>query len=464
MELKYELSQKQVLSQNMVQSMEILQMSALELESYIENLSLENPVIELDESGRYETDTAREDIQRKLDWLESTDMQNRVYYQQEREDEERQENWHDKRDLEEELGEYLLSQLLFAEYSPLERKIVEFLIQSLDTRGYFTEDISFVAKHFSVAEEQVEKLLCHIQALDPAGVGARDLKECLLLQLRRKEKSGTDAEEPLAEKLVMDHMEDIAKNHLNNIAKKLQVSVEEVAAACEEIRSLNPKPGSSFSSREQLRYISPDAVVVKLKERFEILINDYQYPQFSVSSYYTELEKSTEDAEAKEYLRKKMQQAEWVKSCISQRSSTLLRVMHVLVEKQHAFFQYGAGHKCPMRLSDIASELDLHESTISRALRGKYLQCAWGVFPLNYFLTGTAVKTDGPEGEKTPDQVKDMIREMIDGEDKRKPYSDQDISERLGELGVPISRRTVNKYRQELKIPDKSGRKKWGNE
>ena len=144
--------------------------------------------------------------------------------------------------------------------------------------------------------------------------------------------------------------------------------------ACEEIRSLNPKPGSSFSDREQLRYISPDAVVVKLENQFEILINEYQYPGFSISNYYQEMMQSTTDAEAKKYLQEKVQQAQWVSNCISQRSSTLSRVMHLLVEKQHEFFLEGPGHKRPMRLVDLAEELDLHESTISRAMRGKYLQ------------------------------------------------------------------------------------------
>lgn len=469
MELKVELAQKQMLSQHMVQSMEILQMSAQELEEYIEGLSLENPVIELEDSYQYEADhkaaSRQEDLQRKLDWLESTDLQNKVYYQEERGEESSQENWHDSRQTEEDLQEYLLSQLLFVDYSKQDRAVIEFLIQSLDQRGYFTEEISFVAQYFGVSEEHVEELLRDIQALDPAGAGARNLQECLLLQLRRKRESllvrESAQEESLAETLVRYHMEDIAKNHLHGIMKELHVSMEEIQASCEEIRSLNPKPGSSFSSREQLRYISPDAVVVKLEEQFEILVNEYQYPQFSISGYYQEMLKNTTDGETREYLQKKVQQAEWVQNCITQRSSTLLRVMRVLVEKQNEFFQYGPGHKRPMRLMDVAKELDIHESTVSRTLRGKYLQCAWGVFPLNYFLTSIAVRSAGQNEEKTPEQVKKMIQKVVDGEDKKKPYSDQAISEKLKEYDVEISRRTVNKYRQEMNLPDKSGRKQW---
>lgn len=227
-------------------------------------------------------------------------------------------NWHDSRQSEENLEEYLHAQILLADYTELERVIMEYLICSLDSRGYFSGELAQVADHFNVSEEKVEELLQDIQELDPAGVGARNLQECLLLQIQRK-KNYSD----VTVEIIEHYMEEVAKNHLPNIAKKLQVSLEEVQQACEEIRSLNPKPGSSFSDREQLRYISPDAVVVKLENQFEILINEYQYPGFSISNYYQEMMQSTTDAEAKKYLQEKVQQAQWVSNCISQRSSTL---------------------------------------------------------------------------------------------------------------------------------------------
>ena len=456
MDLKIEISQKQMLSQHMVQSMEILQMSAQELEGYIEKLALENPVIELPDSTAAQPDSRQDDLQRKLDWLESTDLQNKVYYQKERTAENMEANWHDSRESEEDLSDYLLSQLLLAGYDKKDQVIVEYMIRSLDARGYFTDDLSAVAEYFQVSQEHIEELLEDIQDLDPAGVGARGLKECLLLQLQRIKDV-----DPVTEEIVANYMDDIAKNHLHDIAKKLQITMDQVMDACDEIRKLNPKPGNSFSNREQLRYISPDAVVVKLEDKFEILVNEYQYPQFSISNYYQNMQKSTEDAEAKKYLQDKIQQAQWVSNCIAQRTSTLSRVMHVLVEMQHDFFLNGIGHKRPMRLADIAEKLDLHESTISRTLRGKYLQCSWGVFPLNYFLTSVAAKTAGSDEEKTPEQIKALIQQIVDAEDKKKPYSDQAISQKLEEYDVKISRRTVNKYRQEMNLPDKSGRKVW---
>lgn len=456
MSLNVSLAQKQVISQNMIQSMNILQMSAVELEEYLENLSLENPVIELaepEESDRHQTD-----LQRKLEWLESTDSQNRVYYQQDQEEE----FLPDLRGNEERLDDYLLSQIILNGYSEQEYEVIAYIIQSLDERGYFTDGVSQVAGRFGVTEAFVEEMLHEVQKLDPVGVGARNASECLLLQLlARKDKC------PLAETIVSAYLAELAKNHLPDIAQKTHSSLKEVTAACEVIRSLNPKPGSSFSDRENLRYISPDVIVIKTAKGFEILVNEYQYPRFTVSEYYAQMLAHTEDQEAKQYLQEKMAQAKWVSDCISHRSATLSNVMRVLVDWQQAFFQNGKGYRRPMKLSDIAESLGVHESTISRAMKGKYLQCAWGIFPLNYFLASAAVKTrgareDAPEGqEKTTDHIKQLIRELIDGEDKKKPYSDQAIAEKLMERQIVISRRTVNKYRQEMNIPDKTGRRSW---
>lgn len=456
MELNMSLSQKQVLSQHMVQSMEILQLSAQELESYIENLSMENPVIELAENHTSADSVRQEDLQRKLDWLESTDYQNKVYYQSDRSAENQSDHWYNRTESDESLSDYLLSQLLLNRYSRQDYAVIKFMILSLNDQGYFTDDLSVVCDKFRISAEHAKELLSEIQALDPAGVAARNLKECLLLQLRRSRQDS-----PVIETVIEHHLEDIARNHLQDIARKLNISYDETMSICKLIRSFNPKPGSSFSSREHLRYISPDAVVIKLENQFEILINEYQYPKFHINAYYQELQQTTDDAETKKYLSEKIQQAKWVSGCIEQRTSTLSGVMHALVDMQHNFFLLGPGHKRPLRLSDIAKEVHLHESTISRTLRSKYLQCSWGVFPLSYFLTSAATKASPDTDEKTPEQVKSFIQKIIDSENKQKPYSDQAISQKLEEDGIHISRRTVNKYRMEMNLPDKSGRKNW---
>lgn len=456
MEQYIELSQKQGLGQHMIQSMEILQMNAPELESYLENLALENPVIELEERSRDELPKREEDLQRKLDWLESTDLQNRVYYQQERGSDNPENNWHDQNWEEESLSDYLLSQILLSDFSTLDRSILEFMILSLDERGYYPDELSVAAEKYHVETSYIERLLHIIQSLTPAGVGARSLEECLLLQMERSGKK-----DKLAESIVKNHLNDIAKNHLPHIAKKLNASMDDVSRACEQIRRLNPKPGSSFYCRNYLHYITPDVIVVTLERSFEILINEYKYPGFQISSYYQNMHRTIADKEAKAYLYEKIRQAKWVSGCIEQRASTLSRVMRELVQIQNGFFLRGAGYKCPMKLSDLADRLGLHESTVSRALHGKYLQCHWGIFPLNYFLTSAAGKASDTAQEKTPEQVKALIQTIVDGENKQKPYSDQAISERLQQYDIHISRRTVNKYRTEMNLPDKNGRKRW---
>lgn len=299
MGLELDLSQKQIISQQMIQSMKILQMNYLELQEFISEMAMENPVIDMEENYGEERDR-QEEIQRKLDWLESTDLQNKVYYQQDHSAEDMEGNWQDKSRTEETLAEYLLAQLLTSSMPEQDRKVIEFMIYSLDERGYFTEDISFVAEHFHVSENLVEDLLFVIQSLEPAGVGARSLEECLLLQMERKGNVS-----PLTEVLVKEYLPGLAKHHISRIAEKLSVSPEEVAAGLEEIRQLNPKPGSIFGNRERLHYIVPDALVVKLDNYFEILINDSRRAYFKVNEYYSGLAKETRDAETKNISQKK---------------------------------------------------------------------------------------------------------------------------------------------------------------
>ena len=446
------LTQKQVLSQHLIQTMEILQMSAQELEAYLEKLAMENPVVEIEETSREYAGDREMARARKLEWLESTDHQNRVYYREGDLEEDRIGQL--PGETSDSLADYLLAQILTTPYTDAERSMVEFLIYSLDSRGYYSDDLASAAAHLNVSEGTLLEMLSEVQSLDPAGVGARDLQECLLLQLQRMPRHS-----PLAESIVREHLRDVGCHHLEAIAKKLQVPVEEVRAACKEICALNPKPGNAFSDRSHLHYISPDAVIVRVEDGFEILINEYQYPHFHLSTYYQELEKTVSDKETKEYLREKIRQAQSVADNVSQRNTTLSKILRVIVEKQKEFFLHGVGHRRPLTLADIAGETLLHESTISRALRSKYLQCTWGVYPLNYFLASVASVNRLSGEEQTPEHVKAQLKKIVAEEDRKKPLSDAAIAEKLEALHIPISRRTVNKYRQELGIPDKRGRK-----
>lgn len=452
MEIHLNLSQKQQLSQQMIQSVQILQMSAAELEAYLEKLSAENPVIELSERENRPDSTEQMDLQRKLDWLSSTDRQNMVYYQGDTDREDPENNWRDQRAEEETLEEYLNAQLLLSPYTKDELSVIHYIINALDANGYFRESLAETASLFGISEEEAERLLNCVKELDPAGVGAVDLRDCLLLQLKRRKPRC-----PLAEAIVSEHLEKVAKNHLPEVARQLNKPLPEVLDACEVIRSLNPRPGNAFSNRELLAYVSPDAVVVTLENRLEILINEYQYPPFTISRTYLEMEKETQDPTARKYLKDKISEANNVSQSIRQRSSTLASVLRVIVEVQKDFFLLGPGHRHPLKLQEIASQVRLAESTVSRALHSKHVQCRWGIYPLNYFLMGS-VSNDSSE-DKTAEQVKAAIRSIIDSEDKQKPLSDGGILKLLEAQDIRISRRTVNKYRQEMQIPDKAGRR-----
>ncbi|MCR5273654.1 MAG: RNA polymerase factor sigma-54 [Lachnospiraceae bacterium] len=485
MALSLELKQKQALSQRMLQTLNILQMSTQELEAYIQNASLENPVIELqtpheDSAFSYESDNSKDvykhtDIMRKLDWLESTDLQNKVYYDEDR-DSNTFEAYTASDITEETLADYLKAQLMLKDYSKFEQAILEYILNSLDDRGYLTDSAASIATYFSVPVRIVETLIKDVKALDPAGVGAKDLSECLKIQLLRMH--NTDA---LALAIVEDYLEDIAKNHIDVIARKLKKTTDEVLDACDIIKTLNPKPGSHFSSREQLKYISPDIYVVKTESNFEILINEYRFPAINISVEYKNLLAESKDADVKDYLKAKINEAENLKSNIHMRSETLSKVARELVAWQKDFFLHGPGNIKPMRLKDLAMKIDVHESTVSRALNGKYLQCIWGVFPLNYFLASPAISVSkvsasnasaansysnnsdaseaGTPSDISGDAAKALLKKIIEEEDKKKPLSDQKISEKMAEAGIDISRRTVNKYRGIMGIPDKSGRK-----
>lgn len=454
MDLQLELSQKQIITQKVIQSMEVLQLNALELTGYLETLHLENPVMEIESDEGGEFDKEKIDMERKLEWLSTTDRQNRVYYSDDYSGSDAYDKAANPAASEETLYDYLHAQLILDKTSKKERAILEYVLNCLDEKGYFKEDIEAIAKEFRTDSKTVQSQVERVKRLDPAGVGAKDLSECLLLQLERTKKTT-----PLIETVIRNHLEDIGKQHHEKIARVLRVDVKDVQSCCKTIKGLDPKPGAHFSCRNRLRYITPDAVVIKLEDEFQILINEYSYPKIKVSTYYENLYRTTDDAETKKYLKEKLQKVIEMQENLKLRSHTLSRVVHELVLRQERFFMKGPGFKKPLKLSDIAQALSLHESTISRAMSNKYLQCSWGVYPLNYFLTSVAT-VHGQSGAKmTQEEVYKKLQEIIDAEDKAKPLSDEKLAQKLKDRNIHISRRTVNKYRGILGIPDKSGRK-----
>ena len=456
MDLKMEVTQTLGLSQRMIQSTEILQMSAQELDTYLKELAVENPVVDIEEKFDKSRESERDaELQKKLEWLASSDEQNRVYYSEEysSDDDDNQDMWNVSDNRGEDLAEYLISQLVTIPLTDKEQAIAEYLIDLLDSRGYLTEETDQIATQLETEEDEVARMLQIVQGLEPAGVGARNLSECLLIQMDRQK-----IEDTIARKIAANYLEQLGKNQLPQIARKLKVTVDDVLQAMEVIRELNPKPGNSFSSRENLKYITPDVTVVKLKDYYEILLNEYMYPKMSINGYYRNMLKAGNDKETKDYVTTKVKQAEWVMQCVSQRNVTLMNVSKCIVDVQERFFTYGPGYLRPLKLADVAEMVGIHESTVSRAVKDKYLQCSWGIFPMNYFFIG-AISKAGNENAATADTAKNLLKEIIADENHEKPYSDRVLSEKLAERGVKISRRTVAKYREAMGIKDASGRK-----
>ena len=454
MELNLTQKQTQTLSPQMMQSMEILQMGSQELLEYIEEAVQENPVLEPEES--YDRQDEFSTLRRKLEWLESTDPQNRYYHQQDTEDEDGPlKNYGTVENDDENLYYYVLSQLRVLELAPEVMEAGVFLVESLNQNGWLDEPLEALAADCGCPPETMEKALEAVQSLEPAGVGARSLSECLKLQLVRRQPVNQ-----LAVDIAEGYLDALSKSRYGLIARELKAGQEEVRRACDLIRSLNPRPGTGFAARENLTYINPDIIVVSFPDHFELLSNDYYFPTLHISGYYSKLMKESEDEQVKDYLTGKMRQAKWMVKAIEQRRSTLMTCAECILEFQEEFFHKGPGHLVPLSLADVAGRIGVHESTVSRAVKDKYIQCSMGVYPLSYFFSrGLGSAAAGGEDASSPDAAKALLKKLIAGEDKKKPLSDQKLCELMAAQGCALSRRTVAKYRDELHIPSTAGRK-----
>lgn len=458
MALTLTMEQKQVVSQKMIQSATILQMTSAQLNEYINELSLENPVLEIFEKQPEEFEDKKAE---KYQWLCSHDEQNRYLYQKMDSAEDEPHDWEINDDHPETLHEHLWSQLLTRHIPARNEEAYHFLLDSLDSNGYFTESLSDFASRFGLTDTCAENMLFTIQQLAPPGVGARSLSECLCIQLQQQ-----GLLTPPLRDFIENYLPELAKNHLPAIAHSMKLPLDTIKEYCGLIKSLTPKPGSTFSDNRNISYITPDIIVVKFRGHFDILLNESLYPDIKVNAGYAQMYKEQDDKEVKSYLLNKIHQTEWVKQCIAQRNQTLFRVAQAVFTMQEPFFINGNSCLKPLRLIDVADSLEIHESTVSRAIRGKYLQCSWGIFPLSFFFQKAAPGRSGGLSSEiavspTVTDVKDALREIIRSEDKKKPYSDQRLSELLTAGGFSISRRTVAKYRDEEKISSASGRREY---
>ena len=444
MEQNFILEQRQLLSQKMIQSLEILQMNTQELEQFLKDKALENPMLDLEEV--YKTKDENSKLLKKLEWLEKTDEQNRVYYGQDHTDYEPV-NFQNQT---EDFGSYLLSQLIEEFKTQREQEIYEILVYSLDERGYLKEIPDILIQTYGLTKKEINCYINKLKECEPAGVGAKDLEECLHLQLQRKHMLNG-----LEEKILHNYLTYVAKNQLKELSKLLNLPLDQVVQAVKNIKNLNPKPAQGFSSREHLKYLYPDITIVKFKDYFEILLDGDSHFTANINSYYVEMMNQENTDEVNNYLNEKYRQAKWILQCISSRRGTLLNITKALTQRQQDFFEKGPGYLRPLKLSDVAEELGIHESTVSRGIRDKYIQCSWGIYPMSYFFSR------GILSEETPDKIKSCIRKWIKNEDKKKPFSDQKIADLFKQQGIPISRRTVAKYRTQMGIRDAAGRKEY---
>jgi RNA polymerase sigma-54 factor len=343
--------------------------------------------------------------------------------------------------------EALISQLRIATDDERTIEIGDYLIGSLDESGYLTCALEEVANEFKTAQQEVERILRIIQTFDPAGVGARNLQECLLIQLAAR-----GLEDSLATRVIREHFDDFKQKKYPELAKKLRVSIQEVQAQCKVISTLDPKPGFEISAAEP-QYVIPDLVVEKVDDKYVVYLNDKNIPRLRINHVYQEeLMKDSKDGdrETREFIQSRLKSARWLIQTIEQRRRTMVKVMECIVDKQRQFFEKGTAFLRPLTLQQVASEINMHESTVSRVTTSKYVQTPRGVLELKFFFSSSLGTQDG--GEISAKSAKDTIRRIIEREEARNPLSDQKIADMLKKDGLNIARRTVAKYREQLAI------------
>lgn len=448
--MKLTYTQAQHLTQQQIQSVQLLQLSALELGAYIQELALSNPMVE-PEDVAFPTERRQDDaLLEKLRWLEENDRQNYYYQHVEREELDPLARVGTDGGLAETLFSFLSRQIDRLELDGRQKQTVLSLAACLDRNGYLRPSPEELSRSTGIPLEELEKATEVLRSLEPTGVGARDLSQCLALQLERFGETGP------ALAIARDYLQMLARRHYRAIGAKLGIPVEQVEEAERVIRQLEPRPGALFQEPEQVAYIVPDVFVEKVDGRLRPRVCHGSSPTFHISKYYRELLESSADREVRKYLSAKLRQAETVLWAIGQRERTLLRCTQIILDRQRDFFRQGSQALVPLSMADVALEMDVHESTVSRTVRGKYLQCD-GVYPLSYFFTRPATENSGTRMGGTAARA--LLRKLIGSEDKRSPLSDQKLSERMAEEGCPISRRTVAKYRDELRIPSASARR-----
>ncbi|MEO5988713.1 MAG: RNA polymerase factor sigma-54 [Candidatus Eisenbacteria bacterium] len=467
MEMKHSLhlAQRQtlIMTPRLQQALKLLQVPTLELQQLLKQEVLQNPLLEevddvvdqediekensADEQNNEEAPESGEEDQ--IDWSDYLqDGLDKTYVPQ---SEAAQEFLEKVPVMRTSLAESLLEQVHFLDLPKAHMEIAEFLIGSIDERGLLVTSLADICDVIGRPLEEVESVLKVVQALEPVGVGARDLRECLLIQLEVRGDKDT-----MAWVLIHDHFDHLVNRRFPEIARLLKTTVEEVQAAADEIATLNPRPGTSVSSDDP-KYVTPDMIVERVDEEYVVMLNDRNVPRLRISSAYESVikEKKRSDAtaaqkETREYIQGKLASAKWLIQTIEQRRKTMIKVMNCIIREQREFFDKGIAFLRPLTLAQVARQIDMHESTVSRVCSAKYVQTPRGVFELKFFFSSGLGTEDGEDVSARA--AKDTIKTLIEEEDKKDPLSDQRIAELLHEKGLKIARRTVAKYREQLTI------------
>ncbi len=468
MEMKHSLNMSLrpalIMTPRLQQALKLLQVPTLELQQILKQEIMQNPLLEEVDELTESEDLAKEDAPEEaanqesedpaeedpVDWTEylQEGAFDRAYIPQSEVSEEFLEKVQVTRTT---LAESLLEQLHFLNLPAETMKLAEFLVGSLDDRGWLATPLEECAAATGRTLQECEAVLRVIQALEPPGVGARDLRECLLIQLDARHEKDT-----LPWQLIHDQFDHLVNRRFPEIARQLKVSVEEVQAAADTIATLNPRPGLQVSS-EDPKYVVPDLLVERVDDEYVVMLNDRHLPRLRISSAYEGVLKDKKKAdcsagekETREYIQGKLNSARWLIQTIEQRRRTMIKVMNCIIREQREFFDKGIAFLRPLTLQQVARQIDMHESTVSRVCSGKYVQTPRGVFELKFFFSSGLETADGEDVSART--AKNIIKTLIDEEDKKNPYSDDAIAKILHDRGLKIARRTVAKYREQLSI------------
>jgi len=452
-----------MLAPQLQQSLQILQAPILELRNLIQAELSINPVIEEErtEPTIEDKQKERDEFQEEFDHLSKLDeewrdymSQSSAYSSRSQDDEERRQFFFDSLVTHETLQQHLLEQLQTSELDSEARKIGELIIGNIDDLGFLQISPEDMAKNTGLEPGVIQTVLETIQTFHPVGVGTRDLRECLLVQLRRLGKADS-----MEYRIVASHLGDLAKHRYPEIARRLNSSPEQVQKCADFISTLDPKPGQLFTP-DMTNYVLPDVTVEKVSGEWQVSLNGEQIPHLRISNTYKDLMAQEGNADdVRDYIREKIRSGKFLIKSIHQRQQTISNIANEILERQRDFFEKGPAALRPLTMVQVADVVGVHETTVSRAISGKYMTTPWGVFELKYFFTPGYQTTGGASMSNT--SVKNAIIDLVKTEETRSPLSDKEIVDILTERGIPIARRTVAKYRAEAGILPSNMRKSY---